>query len=199
MDADLLSLAGFAVAMYITPGPNTLRVAASAANHGALATMPHMLGIVAGFVLMLVIVCAGLGAILLSWPPLVPLFRWGGAIWIAWLAWKIAAAPPPDETAPGRVLGFFGAAAFQWVNPKAWLIGVALAGEYISPASPLAPQLLTVFAVFAVVGLPCLLVWAAVGGSARRSLRSPGRLRVFNVAMGILLIVSVVPMVVEGW
>jgi len=198
METSLLSLIGFSVAMYITPGPNNLMVAASAANHGIRATVPHMVGILIGFSVMLAIVCAGLGVVLLSWPPLLPLFRWGGAAWLLWLAWKIAVAPPPQNQ-QGRILGFFGAAAFQWVNPKAWLIGVGAAGEYMLPDQSLAPQLLRIFVVFMIVGLPCLAVWALIGGGARLVLQSPDRLRLFNVAMGILLMLSVLPVLLEDW
>ena len=102
METTLLSLIGFSVAMYITPGPNNVMVAASAANHGIGATTPHMFGIAIGFSLMLTLVCAGLGSALLNWPLLLPLFRWVGAIWLALLAWQIATAPPPvkaDEIA----------------------------------------------------------------------------------------------------
>jgi threonine/homoserine/homoserine lactone efflux protein len=196
MEMSLLPLVGFSVAMYITPGPNNLMVAAAAANHGIRATMPHMLGILVGFSVMLVVVCAGLGALLLSWPLLLPLFRWGGAAWLAWLAWKIAVAPP---SSPGsaRVLGFLGAALFQWVNPKAWLIGVGAAGEYLSPDLPLGFQLGRIFIVFMAVGLPCLLVWALIGSGTRRVLRSPGQLRVFNVAMAALLALSVLSVLLE--
>ena len=75
MDTALLSLLGFAAVMYITPGPNNVMVASSAANHGIRATLPHMLGIALGFDLMLVLVSAGLGSILLAWPPLLPAMR----------------------------------------------------------------------------------------------------------------------------
>ena len=95
MDATLLSLTGFAVAMYITPGPNNSMLASSGANHGLRATVPHMLGIAAGFILILVLVDAGLGATLRATPWLLPFMRWGGAAWMLILAWKIATAPPP--------------------------------------------------------------------------------------------------------
>ncbi len=193
----LLSLLGFSVVMYITPGPNNVMVAASAANHGIRATVPHMLGIAGGFSLMLTLVCAGFGAALLSWPPLLPLFRWAGAAWLLWLAWQIAIAPPPGERGRTRVLGFLGAAAFQWINPKAWLIAVAAAGEYLSPHRPLIGQLARIFPVFLVVGMPCLMVWALLGSGAGRLLRSPARLRAFNVAMAVLLVLSVLPVLIE--
>jgi len=197
MNGPLLSLIGFSVAMYITPGPNNVMVAASAANHGIRATVPHMFGIAMGFSVMLTLVCAGLGATLVGWPLLLPTFRWVGAAWLAVLAWQIAAAPPPGEGGRRRVLGFFGAAAFQWINPKAWLIAAAAAGEYLLPDRPLPSQLARIFVVFLLVGMPCLLVWAALGGGAGRLLHSPARLRAFNVAMALLLVASLVPVLIE--
>lgn len=199
MDSLLLSLIGFSVAMYITPGPNNVMVAASAANHGVRATMPHMFGIVIGFASMLVLVCGGLGSALLGLPWLLPAFRWVGAAWLLVLAWKIGSAPPPGEGGRRRVLGFVGAMGFQWINPKAWLIAVAAAGEYLSLRETLGLQLLRTFIVFLAVGMPCLLAWALLGSGARRFLHSPARVRAFNVAMALLLVASVLPVVIEGW
>ncbi len=199
LDAWLLSLIGFMVAMYITPGPNNVMVAASAANHGIGATVPHMAGIVGGFSVMLTLVCAGLGSALLATPGLLPLFRWGGAAWLLWLAWQIASAPPPGEGERRPILGVFGAALFQWVNPKAWLIGVGAAAEYMTPHAPLAGQLLAIFVVSLLVGPPCVVVWAVIGHGASRLLTSPARLRAFNIAMALLLVASLVPVLAEGW
>ena len=158
-----------------------------------------MAGIVLGFAVMLVVVCAGLGSVLLAWPALMPVFRWGGAAWLAWLAWKIASAPPPGSTAPAPLLGFVGAMLFQWINPKAWLIGFGAAAEYMAADSPLAGQLARIFVVFLLCGPPCVLFWALIGAGARWFLTSPNRLRAFNIAMAALLLVSLVPVLVEGW
>jgi threonine/homoserine/homoserine lactone efflux protein len=198
MDSMLLSLVGFSVAMYITPGPNNVMVAASAASYGVRATVPHMLGIAIGFSCMLALVCAGLGAALVNFPLLLPLFRWGGAAWLLWLAWQIATAPPPGEGGRGRLLGFMGAVGFQWINPKAWLIAVGAAGEYLSPDQPIIVQLARIFLIFLAVGMPCLMVWALLGSGAGRLLRSPAQLRAFNVAMAVLLVLSVLPVLIEG-
>jgi threonine/homoserine/homoserine lactone efflux protein len=197
MNSMLLSLLGFSVAMYITPGPNNVMVAASAANHGIRATVPHMLGIVLGFAMMLTLVCAGLGSALVSLPVLLPLFRWAGAVWLVWLAWQIANAPAPGDGRRTRVLGFAGAMAFQWINPKAWLIAIGAAGEYLSPHQPLVAQLTRIFIVFLAVGMPCVLVWALLGSGAGRLLRSPVQLRAFNVAMAVLLVLSLLPVLIE--
>ncbi|MSO99483.1 MAG: LysE family translocator [Acetobacteraceae bacterium] len=196
MDATILSMTGFAVAMYITPGPNNLMLAASAASFGLRATVPHMLGVGVGFTLMLAIVCSGLASVLLAWPLLLPLMRWGGAAWMLLLAWKIATAGPPNENA-GRVLGFAGAMAFQWVNPKGWLIALSAAGLFARPDEALWMQGLRIGVVFFAVALPCMAPWMLLGAGARRLLRSPGSLRAFNIAMAVLLVVSVAPVLLD--
>jgi threonine/homoserine/homoserine lactone efflux protein len=198
MDSTLLSLAGFAVAMYITPGPNNVMLASSGASHGLRATVPHMLGIACGFALMLVVVCGGLGSLLLAWPPLLAAMRWIGAAWMAFLAWQIASAPPPGDAGRGKVLGFTGAMAFQWINPKAWLIAVGAASEFTRPDEPLTGQLLRIGVVFLAVSIPCMLPWVLAGRGAARLLRSPARLRRFNVAMALLLVASLLPVLIGG-
>jgi threonine/homoserine/homoserine lactone efflux protein len=193
MDPALLSLTGFAVVMYITPGPNNTMLASSGANHGMRATIPHMLGIATGFALMLVLVDAGLGAALIATPGLLPIMRWGGAGWMLYLAWKIATAPPPSTAGQTRVLGFFGAMAFQWINPKGWLIAIAVASEFTRPDRPLSAQLLQIGLVFGAVSIPCMLPWVLLGTSVRTMLRTEARLRAFNVAMALLLAASLIP------
>ncbi len=194
----LPSLIGFAIAMYVTPGPNNAMLAASAASYGLRATVPHMFGIACGFALMMVLVTAGIGSTLLAWPPLLTLMRWGGSVWLLWLAWKIATSPASHaQGEQGRVMGFGGAAAFQWVNPKGWLIALAASGMFTRPEQSLTVQTLWIGIVFLVVALPCMIPWMVLGAGAGRLLRSPSRLRAFNVAMALLLVVSVVPVLLD--
>jgi threonine/homoserine/homoserine lactone efflux protein len=200
VDSTLPSLIGFAIAMYITPGPNNAMLAASGASFGMRAAVPHMLGIVCGFAFMMTVVTAGVASIVLTVPLLLPLMRWGGAAWMLVLAWKIATAQPPNTTITrgrGRVLGFGGAAAFQWVNPKGWLIALAAAGTFIRPGQDLWTQTTWISIVFFVVALPCMLPWVLLGAGAGRVLRSPGRLRAFNIVMALLLVASVVPLLLD--
>ena len=195
---DLLPLIGFAVAASVTPGPNVLMVAASAANHGLRAALPHMLGITAGFTAMIVLVGVGLAGPLAASATLHLVLRWVGAAWLLWLAWKIATAPPPaGGQAGGQArppLGFTGAALFQWVNPKAWMICAAAIPAFTVPGEALLPQVLAIAAAFGAVSMPCLLVWAGLGAGMRRLLSSAARLRAFNLAMAGLLVASLVPM-----
>jgi threonine/homoserine/homoserine lactone efflux protein len=197
MDPALLSLIGFCLTMYITPGPNNVMVASAAAQYGLVATLPHMFGIAIGFAVMFDIVSAGLGSLLFAWPPLLHVLRWVGAAWMTWLAWKIASAAPPAKGERRRLMGFFGAAGFQWVNPKAWLITVGAATTFLWPHNSLRLQIIWFTVVFLLCGMPCLLVWAWLGSGAGRLLGSPWRLRAFNVTMAALLLTSIIPVLLE--
>lgn len=199
MDAWLLSLIGFVVAASITPGPNNVMVTANAARFGVLATVPHMLGISAGFSLMIVLVGLGAGEALSLAPWWVAAgMRWGALGWLLWMAWGIATAPPPGAPGEGRPFGFFPAMLFQWVNPKAWLLALSIATAWVRPEGSPVVQLLTVAALFAVIGLPCNLPWALLGTGAARLFTRPAALRRFNVAMALLLVASMLPLFIGG-
>lgn len=198
MNSVLLPMIGFAVAMYITPGPNNIMLASSGAHYGMRATLPHMCGIASGFAVMLMVITAGLGTLLLLWPPLLPVMRWVGAGWMVYLAWKIASAPLPGEGARRRLLGVAGAAGFQWINPKGWMIGLAASGMFINPTHPLWLQVAQIGLVFTLVAFPCMLPWVLIGKGARFVLRSPWQLRAFNIAMALLLVACLIPLLAEG-
>lgn len=189
----LPALLAFAFATSVTPGPNVIMVAASAANHGVRATVPHMAGITIGFPVMIVLVGFGLAGPFAANPHLHAVLKWVGAAWIAWLAWKIARAGAPGEGERKPPLGFFGAAAFQWVNPKAWLLALAAIPAFTRPGGDLLVKTLVIAAAFLAVSPPSVAFWAVVGAGTGRILRSPRQLRTFNVAMAVLLVLSLVP------
>lgn len=191
----LLALVGFAFATSATPGPNVLMVAASAAQVGFRRVVPHMLGITLGFPAMFLAIALGLGMPFEAYPWLHRAMQVAGGAWLLWLAWKIANAPPPGEAEARPPLGFLGAAAFQWVNPKAWMIVLAALPAFTTPGQPILPQAVTVALVFALVSMPCLLFWAWLGRAARRLLGDGARLRAFNWSMAALLVLSLAPLV----
>ncbi|MBS7810629.1 LysE family translocator [Roseococcus pinisoli] len=192
----LLTLVAFAFATSATPGPNVLMVAASAAQVGMRRVVPHMLGITLGFPAMFLAVALGLGMPFESYPWLHRAMQVVGAAWLVWLAWKIATAAPPAgrQERPAPPLGFVGAAAFQWVNPKAWMIVLAALPAFTTPGESLLPQALTVALVFALVSMPCLVFWAWLGSAARRVLGDGARWRAFNWSMAVLLLLSLLPL-----
>lgn len=189
----LPALLAFAFATSVTPGPNVIMVAASAANHGVRATVPHMAGITVGFPVMIILVGLGLAGPFAASPTLHTALKWIGAAWIVWLAWKIARAGAPGEGVAKPPLGFLGAAAFQWVNPKAWLLALAAIPAFTRPGGDLLVKTLVIAAAFLAVSPPSVAFWAVVGAGTGRILRSPRQLRTFNVAMAVLLVLSLVP------
>lgn len=184
-----------AIAASVTPGPNTLMVAALSARGGWRLAWPAVLGITAGFIVLLLLAAFGLAAPLASIPELQSALRWVGAAWLLWLAWRIATAPPPAlDEGQARAPGFWAAAAFQWVNPKAWLVGLAAMAAFATPGTDLLATGLWVALAFGLVSLPCLAVWVALGTGAGRLLRTPQAWRGFNALMGALLALSILPL-----
>jgi threonine/homoserine/homoserine lactone efflux protein len=187
-----IALAGFAFVTSITPGPNNLMLMASGANFGFRRTIPHMLGVGIGFVVMAVLVGVGLIGIFEVWPPAHTVLKVLSVAYMLWLAWKIAnAAAPKDAGRAGRPITFLQAAAFQWVNPKAWAMALTAVGVY-APSQTL-PAVLAVAFVFGAINLPSVSTWTILGQQMRRVLTSPRRLRAFNLVMAALLIASLWP------
>lgn len=191
----LLALLVYAFVTSITPGPNNLMLLASGVNFGFARSIPHMLGIGIGFVIMLLGVGMGIGAVLTTFPVLHTALKIVGAVYLLYLSWKIAMARSMDGKGAreARPLTFLDAAAFQWVNPKAWVMAVTAMAVYSNPDRPVVSILIIALA-FGLVNLPCVSVWAGFGTGLRGFLSDPVRLKWFNVAMGLLLAATLWPM-----
>lgn len=193
----LAAAAAFAFVSSITPGPNNTMLLASGVTHGFTRTVPHLLGVNLGFTVLILAIGLGLGGLFLTVPGAQIALRWIGAAYLLRLAWKIAHATPSDaDDAAGRPLSFVEAAAFQWVNPKAWIMAIGAVATYLPADSGLA-ALATLTFVFALVNAPCIVVWAGFGVALRRLLADPRRARLFNLAMAAALVLSLVPLLVE--
>lgn len=196
----LTALAAFAFVSLITPGPNNFMLLASGMNYGWLRTVPHMLGIGLGFPLMIVLVGLGIMRIFEIAPASTLVLKILCAIYLVYLAGKIATAAPLSEadSAAGRPLTFLQAAAFQWVNPKAWAMGVTAISVYTPADRPLS-SILIAAATFALIGSVSLNCWTLLGRQLRRMLRAPRARRVFNGACATLLVLSLYPMLSSGF
>ena len=194
MTLDLfLSLVAFAFVTSITPGPNNLMLMASGANFGVRRTVPHMLGVALGFVLMAVLVGLGLVGVFEAYPLAYRVLKAVSVAYLLYLAWKIATAAPPAERPHegGRPMTFLQAALFQWVNPKAWAMALTAVTVYAPTRS--VGAIFVVGLVFGAINLPSVGAWAVLGREMRRFLTDTRRLRAFNAAMAVLLIASLVP------
>jgi len=190
----VLALAGFALVMSITPGPNNTMLLASGVNFGFRRTVPHMLGVTLGCVSMVALIGLGLGGLLAAYPVFYEVLRYVGAAYLLVLAWRIARSGPPKAGAVrGRPMPAWQAAAFQYVNPKAWMMVVGAVTTY-APREGFVRNIAVVALVFAIVNLPAIALWAGFGAVLRGWLDRPARLRAFNVAMALLLVLSLYPL-----
>lgn len=192
--ATLTALVTFAFATSITPGPNNMMLFASGVNFGFRRTIPHMLGIGAGFLSLLIGVGLGLGALLATVPILYTGLKIAGGLYLVYIAWKIGSSRTLGEgKASARPMTFLGAAAFQWVNPKAWVMAVTAMAVYVDPNSYVW-SVVVIGLVFAAVNLPSVSTWAGFGSVLREWLSVPVRLKWFNITMAVLLVASLWPM-----
>lgn len=190
-----LPFATYSLVMWITPGPNNVMLTASGANFGMRRTLPHMLGICGGFALQMLAVCAGLGAIFSRWPHLQDGLRWVGAAYLVYLGWRLLRPGGAEAGHVPRPLTFLEAAAFQFLNPKAWVMNLTAATLFLphelGPAAAAGYMLLW----GALIPAPCLLVWALFGTSLRAVLAHQRGRVAFNSAMALALGVTAVMMV----
>ncbi|MBP6876807.1 MAG: LysE family translocator [Phenylobacterium sp.] len=195
----LAALALFAFVSSITPGPNNTMLMASGANFGFRASIPHMIGVSGGFLLLVVAVGLGLGGLFAAYPELHDVLAVAGGLYLLWLAWKIATSSGLGMGEAGaRPQTFLQAAAFQWVNPKAWAMALGAVTAY-APRDGYVANILVVSVIFTAINLPCVASWTGFGVGLRRFLDRPAVLRAFNVGMALLLVLSLLPVALELW
>lgn len=189
---DLLPLLGpvavFVFTMTATPGPNNMMLTASGANFGFRRTVPHIVGIVLGCVLLNVAVALGLGTLFTQWPEFQTLLKLAGSVYLLWLAWKIASAPPPDTKGDedARPMSLLQATAFQFANPKAWVMSISGLASFTLVGDAFLASALLFIVVMAVIGFPSISLWAGFGVMIGRLLKTAAHWRFFNLGMGTL-------------
>jgi threonine/homoserine/homoserine lactone efflux protein len=193
-----LPLLAFVVVATCTPGPNNFMVLASGANFGLARTMPHIIGIAVGFPVMIVAVGLGMEAVFAAVPQLDDILKWVAFAYLLYLAWRVATAGKPKLVTEGaRPLGVVGAAAFQWVNPKAWALVLGAMALFVTPGGNHLLEVGLVALLFGIVCVPNGIVWALFGTAIARFLENDRHRHVFNIVMAVLLVASVIPTLVE--
>ena len=195
----ILPVALFAFSMSITPGPNNVMVTASGANFGYRRTIPHLLGIGLGYPAMVAGVGLGLGGVFDAVPAVHVVLKTAGSAYILWMAWKIATASEIGRTAQrsGRPFTFLQAAAFQWVNPKGWVVAISAISAFTTVEGDLFFEVGAITLSFVSVNYACASVWTLFGVGIGRLLKRGNRLRIFNVAMGLLLVGAIAPLLLD--
>ena len=192
---DPLPYATYYFVMSITPGPNNVMLTAAGANFGFRRTIPHMLGISAGCAVQLLAVCAGLGALFTKWPVLQTVLQWVGAAYLLWLGWKLLRSGEVAEGKAPEPITFLQAAAFQFVNPKAWVMSLSAVSLFLPREVGIVPASTYLLGMMLVINLPCIGVWALFGSSLRNVLQGRTARLAFNVSMAVALVATGVIMV----
>jgi threonine/homoserine/homoserine lactone efflux protein len=188
-----LAFSLFAIVAAITPGPSNLILTSTGATVGVLRGLPSLCGVAIGMGLMMFLVAFGLGSLVLESPVILLALKWCGIGFLLFLSWKIASAGRSEMTGDKDHVGFWRAAAFQWVNPKSWLICASAVGTYLQASAGSAFEQSIAFGVlFVLAALPSCFVWLAFGAVLQRFLHTERTLRMFNLAMGAVLAGSVV-------
>lgn len=192
MSVMLTGFLAFSLVAGFTPGPNNLMLATSGANFGPRRTLPHLIGVICGYPLLILGTGLGLGSIFTRFPLVHTALTVVGAVYLVWLAWKIAFAAAISNTeSKARPIGFWQAVAFQWVNPKAWIMAATAVTVYVDVnANPLLQ--VPVLALIAGLVTSCsATTWMVFGIGIRRAVDTrPKLMRAFNIVMGLLLVAS---------
>jgi len=194
----LLAFIVFAIVMFITPGPNNIMVLSSGLTYGFRRSVPHIAGITIGFAFMIAAVGLGFGTIFVAYPMLQTVLKYAGAAYLVYLAIAIALSGPPKAgAADGRgPMTFLGAAMFQWVNVKGWVMVIGTITAYSAIARfPWNIAIQTVLSL--ALGVVSTSIWTLFGSALRPILTSERAVRIFNIVMAILLLASLIPVFME--
>lgn len=189
------SMAAFALAASISPGPVNIVALGSGATHGLRPALRHVTGATVGFTVLLVLVGLGLHEALARFPVLTEAVRAGGVAFLLWLAWVLARDDGRlGAGEAGRGPTMWRGAVMQWFNPKAWLASVASMGAFVGDGDP---RLLWEFAgLYFVICYLSIGAWAYAGTAIGRLLRDARRVRLFNRALAVLLVASAAYLVI---
>lgn len=193
---DPLPCATYAFVMSITPGPNNVMLTAAGANFGLRRTLPHILGVSCGFGTQVAAVCCGLGVLFTRWPQLQMALKWVGAAYLLYLGWQLLRARGGAAGTAGKPITFAEAAAFQYLNPKAWVMSLTAATLFLPPQLGQLPATGFVAGILTLVNLPCITAWALFGSSLGLALTRPIGRRIFNAVMALALAATGVMMVI---
>lgn len=185
----LVALAVLAFVGSFTPGPNNMIATVTGANHGFRAALPHICGVPFGFASMLIAGAVGVAALLLTHPLIAGLIKWAGIAYLLFIAWQLArpkSTGKDSDSTTMKPLSFWQSAAFQYANPKAWMLAAATAGSFVTNDARFV-SIATIVIVFSIAATGSLITWAWVGSSLRHWLNVGSRMRIFNLAMGVLL------------
>lgn len=195
---NLIAFCIFAFVSCVTPGPNNLMVMTSGLVYGFKRSIPHISGISIGFGLMVFITGLGIHKLFIEYPSIQIALKLGACIYFFWFAYKLATATPSSESdkIEYKPITFLGAVAFQWINPKAWVMALGALAAYL-PASSSVIDVALLAVIYGLLCFPCVGIWAGFGTTLNKFLKTPDKVRLFNKGVAVLLLLSLYPILFE--
>ena len=196
----LISIASFTLATVMTPGPNNIMLLSSGLTFGYKRTIPHILGVMLGFPLMVVCVGLGVGSVFELFPMVFTVLKIVGITYLLWMAWHIAHAKgsyDTQESSSDRPFTFLQAAVFQWVNPKAWMMAITATSSFTTDPDRAFIQVLVIAGIYMLSGVISTSSWALGGLFLKKLIKSEKSIRIFNISMAVLIVASILPFVFE--
>ena len=194
------ALIAFCSVTLLTPGPNNIMLMSSGLNFGFRRTIPHMIGVPLGFAFMVISVGLGIGSVFLTWPAIFPILKYAGAMYLIYLAWNIANSGSLNTTAKikGEPLTFLQTASFQWINPKAWIMTLGVISAY-GEVSAFPYNVLLMSSLYGLLGFISSGVWVVFGYTLKQYIKKPTTMRLFNIAMALVLVSSLFPVFIDDY
>ncbi|WP_419905303.1 LysE family translocator [Kiloniella sp.] len=189
----LVLIVPLAFSLTISPGPNNVMAMASGTNFGYFRSLPVISGFALGLGSMILSAGLGLGQIFVAFPLVHEVLKYVAVAYLLYLAWRIAGSGGVKETnAEQKPLSFMQGILFQWVNPKAWMVSISAVASFSLPEADPLTQSLLIALVFTLVAFPSVSIWAIVGRIIAKYLQSPKALRIFNISIAGLLVLSLI-------
>ncbi len=194
----LLSIASFTLAGTMTPGPNNIMMLSSGLTYGYRKTLPHMMGVMLGFSLMVVCVGLGIGAVFELFPMIFTVLKVVGVAYLFWMAYKIASSKGDIETSKSsKPFTFLQALTFQWINPKAWVMAITSTLSFVTNPQRSLEQVLVIAFIYMLSGFISTNSWTLGGVYLKKFIKNTLHVRIFNITMAILIVLSVLPVIFE--
>ena len=196
----LVSIFTFTLSATITPGPNNIMLLSSGLTFGYKSTLAHIFGIVFGFPIMVLLVGLGLGIVFEKFPMILDILKIVGILYLVWMAYKIAnnkSTYDLKDDQKSEPFTFLQAALFQWVNPKAWIMAISSISIFVKPDVDSLMQIVLIALIFLLSAIVSCNTWVIGGVALKKIIKSEKSIRIFNISMAILLVVSVLPIIFE--
>ena len=184
------ALSAFYFTMFITPGPNNAMLTASGMKFGFIRTLPHLIGIPLGHIFQIGLVCFGLAKLFLIYPQIQMYMKILCFLYLLYLSWKMIGSFSLDKKESGRPLRLYEASLFQFINPKAWSIAIAVASGFFPTEENIFIGVAFVTITAAVICFPSICVWALFGSGLRRFITNLRIKKKIEYLLAILLVLT---------